>query len=478
MSFTESDLDVFEDKYGVKVKEIGRGAHAKVFLTTKDYVIKKIRSYESFPHPDMICELSALRILENEPNIIKLYDFIFHVEDLYMVLEKAYEDAFSYVTNIFKKGPKHILNYQTKIFPKMAAEIVLGVNQMQRKNILHRDIKPKNILRTSSGFKVADFGLARSNVCPYIEYIKEVYTITYRPPELIHSKNGADYGFPADIWALGVTLFELYTGKFNFLSGNVSPSNSPTSAVGGDDPNRAVVSHNMNIFLAFKKNQLAVIENPQLRNLLSKILMEDPKERLTIDQILKHPYLRPYYSVIPAPLTCFQKYLNGDVYFNKTNGIVDKSVILMAEAVLKLNNMNEKDSRERDIILESSFKVYAGLKYLIGQYLDGTITINTMMTDRRLSSEAFESKKSLITTIVTLLMKFYGFMVLHDAYSEGQITVLYYLNSLISFTVPANFVPIATSLESIDQIDQISDKQSYITDKDWLKQIIPLFNKI
>ena len=91
-------------------------------------------------------------------------------------------------------------------------EALEGILQIHKKKFIHRDIKPDNFLVSSNGeVKVADFGLMRE----LLEKEKYVFTKTgtqcYMSPERIASESG--YSFPADIWAIGISLIYCATGK-------------------------------------------------------------------------------------------------------------------------------------------------------------------------------------------------------------------------------------------------------------------------
>ena len=470
------DYDRFREKYGKRSLIIGRGSYGVVYITDKNYVIKESKMLNNSPQQDVIAEIAALKLLEDDSKIIKLYDFFFTEKRSFLVLEKAEKDTDSYVSAIYKTTPQEIENYQNTIFPVMAADIALSVDQMQRKNVLHRDIKPANILKTASGFKMADFGLSRFNVCPYLENTGEVYTITYRPPELLWGKNKVRYDFSADIWAMGMSLFELYTGLFDFMaSGKVvgTPVRTPKKAPAGEKTLYwEKISSNMQRFLANKDKNLSRITDLELRDLLSQILMENPLDRLTIDQIIRHPYLIHQYSVIAEPISCFQKYLNGDIYIQETKGVVDESIIEIAEDAIEEYSYPDIKSVEEKIVLESSLKIYAGLKYLVGS--SPVVIINTMPTTRTVATNSFESDARLIKTIVILFLKVYEVGVVGDSYASGQISVLYYMMGILSFTVPHNFVSFITDPLIMDGLNTISDQQKYITSKTWLNLIVEL----
>lgn len=101
----------------------------------------------------------------------------------------------------------------TQTIKSFLFQMIRGVSFCHSHRVLHRDLKPQNLLiDRSGGLKLADFGLARAFGIPVRTYTHEVVTLWYRAPEiLLGSKH---YSTPVDIWSIG-TIFAEVTPEFS-----------------------------------------------------------------------------------------------------------------------------------------------------------------------------------------------------------------------------------------------------------------------
>lgn len=95
---------------------------------------------------------------------------------------------------------------------KLFAQIVLAMRFLQSKNIIHRDIKPKNILLHEGTVKIADFGVAKM-IDKYKQNITFEGTIAFMSPQMLKQEN---YTSLTDMWSLGVTLFYMIFKKLPY----------------------------------------------------------------------------------------------------------------------------------------------------------------------------------------------------------------------------------------------------------------------
>lgn len=98
----------------------------------------------------------------------------------------------------------------------IAAQIVRGVAQLQMRSLLHRDVKPENILHNRAGnVKLTDFGISKDLSAVAAVCTTFVGTVTYMSPE---RAAGSAYGYESDVWSAGMVIYELSTGEYPFNS--------------------------------------------------------------------------------------------------------------------------------------------------------------------------------------------------------------------------------------------------------------------
>ena len=115
---------------------------------------------------------------------------------------------------LFRKSFHHMVRFLIYIsfFQSYLYQILQGIVFCHSRRVLHRDLKPQNLLIDDKGtIKLADFDLARAFGIPIRVYTHEVVTLWYRSPEVL--LGSARYSTPVDIWSIGTIFAELATKK-------------------------------------------------------------------------------------------------------------------------------------------------------------------------------------------------------------------------------------------------------------------------
>src|SRR6476660_8218819 len=193
---------------------LGEGAMGEVYLASDQLsgrqVAVKILARQLITNPDLIQrfkrEAETLQKLDH-PNIVKFLD-TFEYEGQYVIVMEYV--AGGSLHDLIKKGPISVENVRG-----ITLEICDALVRSHHLNIIHRDIKPENVLLTEDGKpKLADFGVARLNEGTRMTRSgAQVGTPYYMSPE---AWEGKTIDAQADIWSLGVMVFEMLAGQVPF----------------------------------------------------------------------------------------------------------------------------------------------------------------------------------------------------------------------------------------------------------------------
>ncbi|KAL0866112.1 hypothetical protein Bca101_045230 [Brassica carinata] len=214
----------------------------------------------------LLKEISILRTIDH-PNIIRLHEAIETGDRIFLVLEYCSGGDLAEYINLHGKVSEPV----AKHFMRQ-----LGLQVLQEKHCIHRDLKPQNLLLSSKEvtpqLKIGDFGFARS-LTP--ECMAETFcgSPLYMAPEIISNRK---YDAKADLWSAGAILFQLVTGKPPF-----------------DGTNQFQLFHNivMDTELEFPEDCLNEI-HPDCVDLCKSLLRRDPIKRLTFREFFSHRFLQ------------------------------------------------------------------------------------------------------------------------------------------------------------------------------------------
>lgn len=199
-------------------KVIGRGAYSEVYLARdkqrNELCAIKVLERSNAEHAKLIDrELDVLRLL-NHQNIVQIFDIFDSARETFVVMEYvAGGELLDMITE-----SDHL---PEKTSQQVIREVLQAINYLHARGIVHRDVKPENILCVNRGFplvvKLTDFGLSKSVGVSDAESNRvmrsQCGTAYYLAPEIA---NNLPYGKPVDLWACGVVLYVMLAGKFPF----------------------------------------------------------------------------------------------------------------------------------------------------------------------------------------------------------------------------------------------------------------------
>uniref|UniRef100_A0A8D3BT52 cyclin-dependent kinase n=1 Tax=Scophthalmus maximus TaxID=52904 RepID=A0A8D3BT52_SCOMX len=282
----------------IKLDKLGEGTYATVFkgrskLTDNLVALKEIRlEHEEGAPCTAIREVSLLKDLKHA-NIVTLHDIIHTEKSLTLVFEYLDKDLKQYMDDC-----GNILSMQNvKIF---LFQILRGLAYCHRRKVLHRDLKPQNLLINDRGeLKLADFGLARAKSVPTKTYSNEVVTLWYRPPDVL--LGSSEYSTQIDMWGVGCIFYEMAAGRPLFPGSTVEDElhlifrllGTPT-----EDSWPGISS--IDEFKSYKfpkyKAQPLINHAPRLDtdgiDLLMSFLKYESKKRISADEAMRQPYFR------------------------------------------------------------------------------------------------------------------------------------------------------------------------------------------
>ncbi|KAJ6885326.1 hypothetical protein NC651_026058 [Populus alba x Populus x berolinensis] len=256
-------------------KELGRGQFGVTYLCTENstghtYACKSIlkrKLVNKNDKEDMKREVHIMQDLSGQPNIVEFRGAYEDRQSVHLVMELcAGGELFD---RIIAKG-----HYSERDAAKICREIVNVVHACHFMGVMHRDLKPENFLLSSKAegakLKATDFGLS-----VYIEegkvYRDIVGSAYYVAPEVLRRS----YGKEIDIWSAGVILYILLSGVPPFWAEN----------------EKGIFDAILQGDIDFESDPWPSISN-SAKDLVRRMLTQDPKKRITSAQVLEHPWIK------------------------------------------------------------------------------------------------------------------------------------------------------------------------------------------
>ncbi|KAJ0394981.1 hypothetical protein ATCC90586_005395 [Pythium insidiosum] len=267
-----------EQFYEVSTQTLGRGHYAVVCRgrcrrTGTAVAVKKIKRFLT-DEKRLRAEIAVLQRVQRHPNIVELLDVFETAREVQLVLELC--TGGELFERLADKGP-----YSEADCVRHLRDMARAVQYLHTQGIVHRDLKPENILLSTMDdatavVKVADFGLAK--IFTGASMTTKCGTWGYSAPEMI-SGSGVAFGYDCkvDSWSLGTILYILLSGFHPFDPNGTHSDNEMIECIKA-------------CRFDFADEAWSGISS-DARDLICHLLVLDPDERYSVEQILSHPWV-------------------------------------------------------------------------------------------------------------------------------------------------------------------------------------------
>jgi serine/threonine protein kinase len=291
---------------------VGKGSFGEVYLAIQKLtgypvaikIFDKSQLKTDYKKQKIVQEVNIMKRI-NHPNAIRLLEVFEDSETVYLVMEWAEKGD---LLQIMKRQNNRIPEFQAQKYFK---QILAAVSWLHSEGILHRDLKLDNILiGAKNQIKLCDFGI--SKFMPINgEVVKEKCgTPAYNSPEIIINEGYS--GFQSDVWSLGILLYAMCSARVPFFAETV------------EDLYKIVLQGEYEIPRDFSKN---------LADLISRMLVLNPKKRISLQEVKEHPWVSTGYcsdpkekEPNPGPLEIKQELVKMVESFGFSKAYIEKSV--------------------------------------------------------------------------------------------------------------------------------------------------------
>ncbi len=248
-----------------QLKRLGEGSGGIVYRAWDNkapgthVALKKFKLGNDLGVPsEVLREISLLKALGPHPSIVALREIVHDRRNIWLVMDEACQDL-SQIT----------VPLTLPLVQNYMRQILQGLEHCHSHGVIHRDVKPNNILMDQEGhLRLADFGSGRLSAHNGAK-TPDLCTLWYRAPELL--RGHTNYSIPVDLWSAGCIFAELLTGQILFRSTTeLEQLTCIDEVLQGKWP--TTVSH------------------PVALDLLQHLLRYEPHERLSARQALKHNF--------------------------------------------------------------------------------------------------------------------------------------------------------------------------------------------
>ncbi|KAJ1891609.1 mitogen activated protein kinase [Kickxella alabastrina] len=339
------------------VRDVGQGAYGLVceaehIETGQHVAIKKVSRVgeKEVLAKRSLREIKLMRHFSGHENIISLLDIDVtnspDFNEIYLIQELMEAD----LQLIIKSGqPLTDPHFQYFLY-----QICRGLKYIHSAGVLHRDLKPSNLLvNANCSLRICDFGLARGlaetpegNIGFMTEYVA---TRWYRAPEIMLSF--LSYTKAIDIWSVGCIFAELLGSKPLFKGRDYvdqlnqilqilgTPDDATLSRIGSERAQMYIRS--LPYMPKVPWERIFPGATPLALDLLEKLLDFDPSTRITVEEVLAHPYLKAYHNPddeVSCPVACDMSFEAVTSMPDVKRMIIDEVIDFKRQAVQETND--------------------------------------------------------------------------------------------------------------------------------------------
>lgn len=336
------------------IDELGNGSYGIVYsarYTDNDdddtYALKRNLIESDCDFSGVLREIDLLVKLRRHPNIIKIKavligdGFSKPLPAMGRDYQGLHNDTFHF---IFEMGDCDLNKYIRRNnvpyneIKKMSLDVMLGVEHIHRCGIIHRDMKPQNLIVKDGRIKIADFGISK----PYLNdgnITPGVVTVWYRAPEVATHKT---YDYLIDEWSVGCILYEMITKRILFRIKEDDNDNLTKCIIDNTQDSYLTLNEIGKIFgprakRYWSSNEYApgnglypiLRDNPKCQNIdddeliymceiMDGLLRVDPNNRISVSDSIDHPYYDEYRDYINNTRKRFSSFHNDNIYHMKS----------------------------------------------------------------------------------------------------------------------------------------------------------------
>ena len=335
---------------------LGVGGFSTVYkvrhiMTEKVYAMKVMNKnyiiYKKYLHY-VVSEFEIMKDLSGFPFVLDLHYCFQSANYLYMIIDYCPNGDFNNLERI----------NNLKLF---FAEVILAFEHIHKHNTVYRDLKPENIILDESGhIKICDFNLAKNGITKGKRALSFCGSPMYLSPEML---SGLGVDQRCDIYGIGLIMYELVSGWPAFTADDI------------DTLYKDIKQNKINF-------NLPGIEG-DIKDLLEKILVEDPDKRITLEEIKKHNYFKDI-----SFLKVYKKQY-GNIKIKKREKNAKKNPVLVGEKYFEKNEEEKlleeklKKVKENDDYIkfkQDQLKLDEDKNFT---FLDGKISVKEMKKDQK-----------------------------------------------------------------------------------------------